>query len=340
MEFEIGQLVEARVKFCNKKLETKDDSSTQNEEIWVDAFVMGKNDEFETVDLLIPKKSNIAKVVPLAYQVSVNDVRVNLEKTFNIISSKTSMKKEDKNNEIVVKKSQNEGISFSIGDKVIHQRSQIIGEVKYCDNLIKDVLIVESNVGIIRDSKHEFKLSVNDPKIDCYWLACCHYAKLNTGVNIKEAAKKNNWENDITETYTAALLAAANGDGELHPHEKDWILGHQAAFGVSADILEKADILKDIPLEDLIKKIEENKELQACRYFLIYHCLCASMADGILETSENETTKLFGKALGLDLDTMENIKTLVLKEKELYDQKMTLLWKNENPWPFQQKEHK
>jgi len=215
--------------------------------------------------------------------------------------------------------------------------------IKKLEKQIDELQNNEQNSKDLENMQAQYKINIQneiekqtDQGIDTYWLACCHYAKLFTGVNLKQAADENRWTDDITEAYTAGLLVAANGDGELHPVEKEWIIGHQAAHGIDSHILEKADALKDTSLEELVQKFENSPELQACKYFLVYHCFCAAIADGFLAKNEYENTRIMGEALGVDKETVDSIQKLVLKERELYDQKMQLLWKNENPWPFEE----
>ena len=78
----IGMLVEAKVLHTRNKEE--------GEELWVDALIIDQNTESNTVNLLVldAEENN---VFPLAYEVQLQDIRMNKFKTLKV-ENKTKYK--------------------------------------------------------------------------------------------------------------------------------------------------------------------------------------------------------------------------------------------------------
>ncbi|HSO00445.1 MAG TPA: hypothetical protein VLS89_19270, partial [Candidatus Nanopelagicales bacterium] len=54
------------------------------------------------------------------------------------------------------------------------------------------------------------------------------------------------------ESYMKAVLICANGDGKLTPEERDWAVGHAAAFGASDSLVDK---LKSYAADEDIEQV-------------------------------------------------------------------------------------
>lgn len=160
--------------------------------------------------------------------------------------------------------------------------------------------------------------------------ACRHYAKTATGIDITAAAAPTVAQ---VELYTAAMLVCCAADGELHPHELEWIVGHQAAFGAPASVLGSVDALKTRWTRDeVLEKIEADPQLRRTKGCLVFHCLCASGADGELADEEVECTRGVAKALGVMEEEFEELLGLYKAQASLNKKILGALWKEKNPY--------
>lgn len=133
------------------------------------------------------------------------------------------------------------------------------------------------------------------------------------------------------EIYTTGMLACAGADG-FDQREEDWVLGHQACFGVPAEIFARVDELKKVPVEDVVKKLKEHPKLVATRGVFLWHCLCASAADGALTRKEIDATKKYAVALGKDEAFVDKLVNAYHAEQKLRMENLNLIWEGQNPW--------
>merc|ERR1712062_966131 len=102
-------------------------------------------------------------VLPLAFQVSYQDIKVHSWEEFRNVTISGKETKDEKSLQSINKN------EFSIGDLVLEKKSQLHGELSGYDNFTNEWL-VQTSIGIIRCSKMELKLftEVHKEKSDTF----------------------------------------------------------------------------------------------------------------------------------------------------------------------------
>ena len=95
---------------------------------------------------------------------------------------------------------------------------------------------------------------------------------------------KYEWDFDAIPTggefsnYMRALLCCANGDGQLQPGEREWVVGYAGTLGVPDELL---DELRGYPADDDIAElIKDDTAVRDSRRAIIYDAVRACAADG------------------------------------------------------------
>eukprot|EP01103_Thecamoeba_quadrilineata_P007919 TRINITY_DN17739_c0_g1_i1.p1 TRINITY_DN17739_c0_g1~~TRINITY_DN17739_c0_g1_i1.p1 ORF type:complete len:174 (+),score=32.59 TRINITY_DN17739_c0_g1_i1:23-544(+) len=135
-------------------------------------------------------------------------------------------------------------------------------------------------------------------------------------------------------SYGVALIQCAAGDGELHPKEKEYILGYCATFGADDEVIKFLDNYQPEADFDPAKYYEKMQhDLPVMKHapnYLIFDALSASYADGDLATEEINVVRKFAKALNVSDDEFEIILNLVKTEKERLKEKHAILNRGTN----------
>mmetsp|Transcript_648 Transcript_648/g.1185 ORF Transcript_648/g.1185 Transcript_648/m.1185 type:complete len:177 (+) Transcript_648:96-626(+) len=167
-------------------------------------------------------------------------------------------------------------------------------------------------------------------------LANEHYAKEFCGVDLSSA---NAPSLEDVELYTAAMLVCAAADGVLDEKEEAWIVGHQAAFGAPDTIVGNIEELKTKwTYEEILEAFKASSTLKFTRRVLVYHCISACGADGVLDPAEVEAISKVATALDLPSAQFDELLDLYNQYKELNDKIKTCFWKESNPYDEEKKE--
>jgi len=131
--------------------------------------------------------------------------------------------------------------------------------------------------------------------------------------------------------YAKALLVCANGDGQLAPAEKDWIIGLTATRGASDEELEE---LINYPATDNIEQLICSNQIifEYAKRAIIYDSIIACSADN--EYSEGEKAVVHKAAALIDVpeDVVQQIEEIYLEEQELFKRKIKLLLPDSHPF--------
>jgi tellurite resistance protein len=125
-------------------------------------------------------------------------------------------------------------------------------------------------------------------------------------------------------TFAKALLIAAKGDNVLSPEERDWVIGLTAAKGASEALLAELDTYSGD--EDVKSVLQSNPISNKSRRNLIYCAIQASGADGIYNEGEKAAIRNIASKLGISEDVVAQLEKLYQEEKELFDNKISLLF--------------
>ena len=126
------------------------------------------------------------------------------------------------------------------------------------------------------------------------------------------------------EGYMKAVLICANGDGTLTPEEREWAVGHAAAFGAPDWLVDELKSYKAD--EDIEQVISANPEANACRRFLVYDAIRACSADGAYSERERAMVIRMAAKLGLTEELVLQIEELCLNEAQLRAKRLELVY--------------
>jgi tellurite resistance protein len=121
-----------------------------------------------------------------------------------------------------------------------------------------------------------------------------------------------------------AVLICANGDGTLAPEERDWAVGHSAAFGALDSLVDELKSYKAD--EDIEQIISATPESNACRRFLVYDAIRACSADGEYSDRERAMVIRMAAKLGLSEDLVRQIEEVCLEEARLREKRLKLVY--------------
>lgn len=126
------------------------------------------------------------------------------------------------------------------------------------------------------------------------------------------------------EVYAKAILICANGDGKLAPEERDWVIGHFAAFGTPDSVLDELKTYKAD--EDIEKVISMTPAASASRRFLVYDAIRACSADGQYSDPERAMVIRMAAKLGVSEDLVRQIEEVCLEEARLREKRLKLVY--------------
>jgi len=131
-------------------------------------------------------------------------------------------------------------------------------------------------------------------------------------------------EADAFESYMKAVLICANGDGKLALEERNWAVGHAAAFGAPDWLV---DALKSYEAdEDIEQIISATPASSASRRFLVYDAIRACSADGEYNDRERAMVTRMAAKLGLSEELVRQIEEVCLEEARLRDKRLKLVY--------------
>lgn len=135
---------------------------------------------------------------------------------------------------------------------------------------------------------------------------------------------------DATIVYAKALLICANGDGELAPSERDWIIGLTAARGASDSKLEE---LKNYPGTDSLEQLITSNPFisEYAKHAIIYDAIVACSADGEYKEGEKAVVRKAASLIGVSEDLVHQLEEIYAEEKKLFDRKIQLFYPKGHP---------
>ncbi|NUR25187.1 MAG: hypothetical protein HOV83_04955 [Catenulispora sp.] len=132
--------------------------------------------------------------------------------------------------------------------------------------------------------------------------------------------------------YAKAVMVCANGDGEIAPAERAWIVGRFAALGASPDLLSE---LRDYPAtQDLAELVGASSAIGSSTRSLIYDALRACAADGELHPGEIEAVRTMNARLGHPDALVDQWLELHQEEQRLRARRLELIWPDPAAKPY------
>ena len=123
-------------------------------------------------------------------------------------------------------------------------------------------------------------------------------------------------EEKACECWGRALLSCANGDGELTPEERNWVLGYSAINGVSPEHIEMLrtyEANEDIT-QILSEALREGVSLNGTERALVYDLIRVCAADGDITAGERDTVYKMAELLGVGRETVDLLEVAYYSE--------------------------
>lgn len=124
--------------------------------------------------------------------------------------------------------------------------------------------------------------------------------------------------------YIKSLLLCANGDGQLSPQERDWVVGFAYAVGASDSLIE--EIKSYEATEDIETVISLGVESNGSRRYLVYEAIQACSADGEYSELERATIIKMAAKLGISEDVVQQIEEIYIEEMKLREKRQALMY--------------
>eukprot|EP01126_Amoeba_proteus_P023473 TRINITY_DN2358_c0_g2_i12.p1 TRINITY_DN2358_c0_g2~~TRINITY_DN2358_c0_g2_i12.p1 ORF type:complete len:178 (-),score=20.89 TRINITY_DN2358_c0_g2_i12:260-793(-) len=115
--------------------------------------------------------------------------------------------------------------------------------------------------------------------------------------------------------YVRALMNLAGADGVLADDERAWILGSNAAKGVSEKILDYIRTYQPSPRDLELVITQKQVFTQNASRPLLFEAFLAASADNELHELEKEAIYRIGRAMGLDDVVLKQIEDLAVHER-------------------------
>ena len=126
------------------------------------------------------------------------------------------------------------------------------------------------------------------------------------------------------DSYLKSLLICANGDNELTPAERDWVVGYASAYCAPDEVVEQLKSYKAD--EDIDSIISRERAANASRRYLVYDAIKACSADGEYSSGERETVAKMAAILGIDSDILKQIEEICVEEAKLREKRLALMY--------------
>jgi uncharacterized tellurite resistance protein B-like protein len=126
------------------------------------------------------------------------------------------------------------------------------------------------------------------------------------------------------DAYLKSLLICAKGDGTLADEERDWVIGHAAAFNTDPAILEE---LKNYNAdEDIETVISGDLSASESRRFLIFEAIQACAADGEYNEKERAVVLKGAKKLNISEDEFKRIEEIYFETVKLREKRLAVMY--------------
>jgi tellurite resistance protein len=126
-----------------------------------------------------------------------------------------------------------------------------------------------------------------------------------------------------------ALVTVANGDRQVTPDERNWIVGYFAAKGYSPVVVRQAMAVAPIDLR-AIPELMQTGTLRNSARILVYDAIRVAAVDGY-HPGENKAVREIAFALGLDEQAVADIEALVREEEALRARRIAVLMPEGHP---------
>jgi hypothetical protein len=126
-----------------------------------------------------------------------------------------------------------------------------------------------------------------------------------------------------------ALATVANGDRQVTPDERNWIVGYFAAKGYSPAVVREAMAVAPVDVAK-VRDLMQTGTLQKIARILVYDAIRVAAVDGY-KAGEDRAVREVAMALGLDEQAVNDIEALVREEEALRARRVAVLMPEGHP---------
>lgn len=126
-----------------------------------------------------------------------------------------------------------------------------------------------------------------------------------------------------------AVLICAQGDGQVTPAERDWMIGAYAARGVPAALIDELRAYEG--KDDLAAVLAGTSVAQAAPRVVVYMALQACAADGTLHDLEVAAIVKMGALVGVSEDVVKQLKAVFEEEQAVRRKRIALAFPDGPP---------
>lgn len=134
------------------------------------------------------------------------------------------------------------------------------------------------------------------------------------------------------EDYAAfgkALLVCVNGDGELMPAEREWVLGYLASKGATDRLL--AELNEYHATDDIVSVVSRSHIVNRARRAVVFDAIRACSADGEFSSGERATVRRLAAALDVPDHVVEQLEAAHLDEVRATAKRIKLVFPEGTP---------
>jgi hypothetical protein len=129
--------------------------------------------------------------------------------------------------------------------------------------------------------------------------------------------------------FGKALLVCVNGDGELTPPERDWVLGYLASKGATLRLL--GELEEYAATDDIVNVVSKSHIVNRARRAIVFDAIRACSADGDFSPGERATVRKLGAALGVPADVIDQLEQAHLDEVKATTRRIHLVFPEGTP---------
>jgi len=124
--------------------------------------------------------------------------------------------------------------------------------------------------------------------------------------------------------YGRAMVNCVNGEGNISPAERAWILGYLSAMGTRDEIVaEVAEYQGDLPIEQLM---DATPMQRVAARVLVYDAIRACSADGEISDGERAMVGRVADRIGVSADEVDQLLASYRETTRIRDERLPLLF--------------
>lgn len=131
-------------------------------------------------------------------------------------------------------------------------------------------------------------------------------------------------------TFMKVVLCCANGDGEIAPAEREWVISFASALNAPDGLLEE---LATYPAdEDVFALAASSGPVTQSLRAVLYNAIFACTADGVYSPKEQDLIRRLGARFGITEAVVTQIEAIYHESRRLRERRIALLFEQGMPY--------